>query len=116
MAAVVLWHFVLLFSPNFIFVDSHEHGMCNITLNKGCDELLPGQYRCDETLKVDTDTQSIVGCKDTHTVEGNKNSDSMAKGNEESVLYCHIDFKKVMHMSKTCINNQISQSLYKTII
>ncbi|XP_028403565.1 TM2 domain-containing protein CG10795-like [Dendronephthya gigantea] len=68
--AIVLWHFVLMFfSPHFILVDSQEHGMCNVTLDKECDELLPGQYRCDEILKVDPDTQSIVGCKETHTVE-----------------------------------------------
>ncbi|CAB3993084.1 TM2 domain-containing 1-like, partial [Paramuricea clavata] len=56
-------------SPEFILVHSQENGMCNATQQKSCDELLPGQYRCDETLQIDPDTQSVVGCKESHTVE-----------------------------------------------
>jgi hypothetical protein len=63
------YFFVLLLSTKFILVLSQEDGMCNAT-SKSCDELLPGQYRCEETLKVDPDTQSVVGCKESHTVEG----------------------------------------------
>jgi hypothetical protein len=70
-ATVLLSYFcVLLLSPEFILVLSQENGMCNVTQYKSCDELLPGQYRCDETLQIDPDTQSVVGCKESHTVEG----------------------------------------------
>ena len=63
-------YFFVLFSTNFILVHSQENAMCNATSYKSCDALLPGQYRCDETLEIDPETQSVVRCKETHTIEG----------------------------------------------
>lgn len=63
---VVQLYLFVLFSTKFILVHSQENGTCN----KSCDALLPGQYRCDETFVIDPETQSVVGCKETHTMEG----------------------------------------------
>ena len=67
---VVRSYFFVLFSTKYILVHSQGNGMCNATLYKSCDTLLPGQYRCDESLEIDPETQSVVGCKETHTMEG----------------------------------------------
>ena len=62
----ISFFFVLLFTTEFILANF----ICNATSDKPCEDLLPGQYRCDETLKVDPETQSVVGCKESHTVKG----------------------------------------------
>lgn len=58
--------FMLLFKPRFA---SEGSKLCNSTKSKKCEELLPGQYRCNQSLGIDPTTQSIIGCKPSHTVE-----------------------------------------------
>ena len=78
------YFFLLLFNTEFILVHS-----CNATSSKSCDDLLPGQYRCDETLEVDPDTQSVVGCKETHTVEGILHSHKTTRVTVENIWYMY---------------------------
>ena len=58
-------YFLLLFTSQFISLHSQD----NDTL-KSCNDLLPGQYRCNKSLDVDPETQSVVECENTHTVKG----------------------------------------------
>lgn len=58
--------FMLLFKPRFA---SEGSKLCNSTKSKKCEELLPGQYRCNQSLGIDPTTQSVIGCKPSHTVE-----------------------------------------------